>query len=147
MQDLLSKASFWIRFLSACSCCCEMSFMSTLSTDIFKSSKIFNPFSQVAMGNQYEYQPGSYDPTKGPPAGYNSMWLTTTKIPDPTHDVTTPYGAVIPSGPHIDNTPLIEKYKQKKKPLQTGWYSYSRNEYVVYNEAQVQQRYLVYMEK
>lgn len=107
--------------------------------------EFFNLSSQVALGSQYEYQHGSYDPTKGPPAGYHSMWLTTKNIPDPSHDVTTPYGAVIPSGPHINNTPLIEKYKQKKKSLQIGWCSH--NEYVVYNEAQVQQRYLVCLKK
>lgn len=70
------------------------------------------------------------------------MWLVTSQIPDPSHDVTTPYGAVVPAGPHIRNTPLIDKFSQKKKKLQSSY-----NEYVVYNEAQVQQRYLVKFQK
>ena len=90
---------------------------------------------QVALGKQFERTEPEYMTTA--PEGYNSTWAVTSEIPDPRDDLTTPYGAIVPRGRHVTNKPLVEKYKDEYLC------SYSKNEYIVYDEAQVRLRYIV----
>ena len=78
----------------------------------------------------YEYQESS-------PEGFDSVLLVSKEIPDPSEDVTTPYGAVVPAGVRVRQSGLEERMKVDFNIGNT------RSEYVVYKESQVLLRYVV----
>lgn len=83
-------------------------------------------FHQVALGNVKSVDDRDY--YESAPEGFDSVLLTSSEVPDPSEDVTTPYGAVVPAGVRI--TQNSEVYN-------------SHSEYVVYKESQVLIRYIV----
>lgn len=81
---------------------------------------------EVALGNVKSVDDRDY--YESAPEGFDSVLLTSSEVPDPSEDVTTPYGAVVPAGVRI--TQNSEVYN-------------SNSEYVVYKESQVLIRYIV----
>ena len=68
------------------------------------------------------------------------MLAVSTEIPDPSENVTTPYGAVVPAGVRINQGGLAEKFN-------TRYFWNDHSEYVVYKESQVLLRYVVQLKR
>ena len=68
------------------------------------------------------------------------MLLVSTEIPDPSEDVTTPYGAKVPAGIRVKQPGLAEKFNVYRIYNQDS-------EYVVYKESQVRIRYVVQVKR
>ena len=83
-------------------------------------------FHQVALGNVKSVDDRDYYETA--PEGFDSVLLASREVPDPSEDVTTPYGAVVPAGVRITQNKEIYN---------------NHSEYVVYKESQVLIRYIV----
>ena len=79
----------------------------------------------------------SYEYQESAPEGFDSVLLVSKEIPDPSEDVTTPYGAVVPAGVRVRQSGLEERLK-----IDFG-IGNTRSEYVVYKESQVLLRYVV----
>ena len=80
-------------------------------------------FLQVALGKVKEVVNREYQ--ESAPEGFNSVLAVSTEVPDPSEDVTTPYGAVVPAGVRINQPGLAEKFN-------TRYYYNNYSEYVVY---------------
>ena len=82
---------------------------------------------------RHEYQESA-------PEGFDSVLLISNEIPDPSENVTTPYGAIVPAGVRIKQPGLEERFNIR--------YIYnSESEYVVYKESQVLIRYVVQVKR
>ncbi|XP_048584119.1 poly [ADP-ribose] polymerase tankyrase isoform X2 [Nematostella vectensis] len=98
--------------------------------------------SEVALGRQFILGlDGDKSFPESAPKGYDSLLLPTKERPNPAYDVTTPYGVTVPAGEWGEDKTLQERFKEKDSYLDHG----RHNEYVVYNEAQCTQRYLVFV--
>lgn len=93
---------------------------------------------KVALGEVKEVVDRVYQETA--PEGFDSVLAVSTEIPDPSEDITTPYGAVVPAGVRVEQPGLAERFSVR--------YIYnSHSEYVVYKESQVLIRYLVQLKR
>ena len=90
---------------------------------------------QVALGKVKELV--NYDYQESAPEGFDSVLLVSREIPDPTEDITTPYGAVVPAGVRVEQSDLEER-------LKVDYIGNTENEFVVYKESQVLLRYVVH---
>ena len=90
---------------------------------------------QVALGKVKELV--NYDYQESAPEGFDSVLLVSREIPDPTEDITTPYGAVVPAGVRVQQSDLEER-------LKVDYIGNTENEFVVYKESQVLLRYVVH---
>ena len=95
-------------------------------------------FLQVALGKVKEVVNREYQ--ESAPEGFNSVLAVSTEVPDPSEDVTTPYGAVVPAGVRINQPGLAEKFN-------TRYFYNNYSEYVVYKESQVLLRYVVQLKR
>lgn len=77
---------------------------------------------------------------EGAPEGFDSVLAVSKVIPEPSEDVTTPYGAVVPAGVRVDQPGLEER-------LGVEYIGNNYSEYVVYNESQVLIRYVVQLRR
>lgn len=93
---------------------------------------------QVALGKVKEVVDREYH--ESAPEGFDSVLAVSTEIPDPSEDVTTPYGAKVPAGVRVTQQGLAEKFNVYR--------IYNRDsEYVVYKESQVLIRYVVQVKR
>ena len=69
------------------------------------------------------------------------MVTVSREVPDPSEDVTTPYGAVVPAGVRIKQPGIAEKFNTRY------YYFDDHSEYVVYKESQVLLRYVVQLKR
>ena len=68
------------------------------------------------------------------------MLAVSKEIPDPSEDVTTPYGAKVPAGIRVQQPGLAER-------LNVRYIYNNHSEYVVYKESQVLIRYVVQLKR
>ncbi|XP_029642629.1 poly [ADP-ribose] polymerase tankyrase isoform X2 [Octopus sinensis] len=96
------------------------------SENVGESNSMFALLCEVALGKM------KTNNTKGESSDtdYNSVVGVGMSVPDSAFDVTLPYGATLPLGPLINNPTAKSRYV-------------AYNEYIVYDPAQVCQRYLV----
>ena len=99
----------------------------------------FQPFFfKVALGNVKELPRHEYH--ESAPEGFDSVLAISNEIPDPSEDVTTPYGAVVPAGVRIKQPGLEERFNVR-------YFYNNQSEYVVYKESQVLIRYVVQVKR
>ncbi|XP_073244839.1 poly [ADP-ribose] polymerase tankyrase-like isoform X3 [Porites lutea] len=93
---------------------------------------------EVALGKVKEVVDREYH--ESAPEGFDSVLAVSSEIPDPSEDVTTPYGAKVPAGVRVTQPGLAEKFNVYR--------IYNRDsEYVVYKESQVLIRYVVQVKR
>ena len=93
---------------------------------------------QVALGKVKELV--NYGCLESAPEGFDSVLLVSREIPDPTQDIITPYGAVVPAGVRVEQSDLEER-------LKVDYIGNTENEFVVYKESQVLLRYVAHFSK